>query len=122
MLLGVVEWADRLTNAQRNGGDRLYSAGFLLLVVCGVVSIALWTHAAVVTARQVALSRATLRWETFLAGTSTVTMAVMTVSATVWWASVYGAPVRMVCLTLVMVASTLLATVGTFRSVRALRA
>jgi hypothetical protein len=122
VLLGVVAWAHQLTNTQRNGGDRLYTAVFLLLVACGVLSIALWTNAAVLTARELALSRTALRWETFLAGTSTVTMAVMTVSAAVWWGSVYGAPLRMVCMTFVMVAATVLGTAGTVRSVRALRA
>jgi hypothetical protein len=44
------------------------------------------------------------------------------VSAAVWWGAVYGAPLRMVCMTFVMVAATVLATAGTIRSVRALRA
>jgi hypothetical protein len=123
VLLGVVIWAQQLTNGQRNGGDRLYSVAFLVLVACGVGSIGLWTRAAVVTARHLPLNRASLRRETFLAAVTTLTMAVMTVSATIWWASVYGAlPLRMVGMTVVMLAATALASAGTFRSVRALRA
>ena len=47
-------------------------------------------------------------------------MAAMTVSSTIWWASVAGAsPARMFGLTFVMVAATSLAVAGTFRSVQA---
>ena len=121
VLLAAVAWAHRLTNAQRNGGDRLYGVAFVVLVACGVASIALWTRAAVATARRLALTRASLRRETFLAATTTLTMAVMTVAATVWWASVYGAlPARMVGLTLVMLGATVLAATGTYQSVRVL--
>jgi len=122
VLLGVVTWAHHLTEGQRNGGDPLYGAAFVALVLCGVASIGLWTRAAVVTAGKLALTRATLRRETRLATATAVTMAAMTVSATIWWTSVYGAPVRMIAMTLVMLAATTLAATGAFRSVRALRA
>ena len=122
MLLGVVVWAHRLTVEQRNGGDVLYSAAFLVLCLCGIVSIGLWTRAAIVTAEQLALSSASLRWETALAAATTAMMVAMTVSSTIWWASVAGSsPVRMFGLTLLMVAATSLATAGTLRSVQALR-
>jgi hypothetical protein len=123
VLAGVVTWAHQLTNAQRNGGDWLYTVAFLVVVAGTVASIVLWTQVAVVTARQLALTRASLRRETFLAATTTLTMAVMTVASTIWWTSVYSAlPVRMVVVTLVMLAATALAGTGTLRSVRALRA
>ena len=122
VLLGVVVWAHRLTVEQRNGGDVLYSAAFLILCVCGIASIGLWTRAAIVTAEQLELSGASLRWETALAAATTAMMVAMTVSSTVWWASVAGSsPVRMFGLTLLMVAATSLATAGTIRSVQALR-
>ena len=122
MLLGVIFWAHRLTVEQRNGGDVLYAAAFLVLCLCAIASIGLWTRAAVVTAEELALSSASLRWETFLAAATTVTMVAMTVSSTIWWASVAGSsPVHMLGLTLLMVAATSLATAGTFRSVQALR-
>lgn len=122
VLLGVVTWAHHLTDAQRNGGDWLYGAAFVVLVVCGVVSMGLWTRAAIVTAGRLALTRATLRRETWLAAATTATMAVMTVSATIWWTSVYGTPARMIIMTLAMLAATALATAGTLRSAHALRA
>jgi hypothetical protein len=123
VLVGVVAWAHGLTDAQRNGGDGLYGAAFLVLAVCSVVSIGLWTYAGTVIARRLTLTRATLQRETWLAATATVTMAVMTVAATVWWESAYGGlPVRMAAITLVMVGATALAAVGTTRSVRALHA
>ncbi len=122
VLLGVVLWAHRLTVEQRNGGDVLYGAAFLVLCLCGIASIALWTRAAVVTAKELPLTSASLRWETVLAALTTVTMVAMTVSSTIWWASVTGSSaVRMFGLTLVMVAATSLATAGTVRSVQALR-
>ncbi|HEX4526495.1 MAG TPA: hypothetical protein VH108_07110 [Gaiellaceae bacterium] len=121
VLVAVVVWAHRLTDAERNGGNRLYGVAFVALAVCGVGSIALWTHAAVATARQLALTRASLYRETFLAAATTLAMAVMTVAAAIWWAFVYGAsPVRMVAMTLVMLGATALAATGTVRSVRAL--
>ena len=122
VLLGVVVWAHRLTVEQRNGGDVLYSAAFLILCLCGIASIGLWTRAAIVTAEQLALSSASLRWETALAAATTAMMVAMTVSSTIWWASAAGSsPVRMFGLTLLMVAATSLATAGTLRSVQALR-
>jgi hypothetical protein len=120
VLMGVVNWAHHLTEGQRNGGDRLYAAAFVALVLCGVASIGLWTRTAVVTAGKLALTRTALRRETRLATATAVTMAVMTVSATIWWTSVYGAPTRMIVMTLVMLAATALAATGVFRSVRAL--
>jgi hypothetical protein len=119
VLVVVVAWAHQLTNGQRNGGDGLYSAAFIVLFVCVTASIGLWTRAAVVTARHLPLNRASLRREAFLAATTTITMAVMTVSATIWWASVYGSlSVRMIGITGVMLAATALATAGTVRAVR----
>jgi hypothetical protein len=120
---GVVAWAHRLTDAQRNGGDRLYGAAYLVFVACGIASIGLWTHAGIVIARRLTLTRATLRRETWLAAIATVTMAAITVAATIWWEGVYGAlPPRMVAITLVMLGATALAALGTTRSVRALHA
>ena len=122
VLLGVVVWAHRLTVEQRNGGDGLYTVAFLVLCLCGIASIGLWTRAAVVTAAGLSLGTTSLRWETVLAAATTATMVAMTVSSTIWWASVAGSsPVHMFGLTFVMVAATSFAVAGTFRSVQALR-
>jgi len=120
--VSLVVWAHRLTYAQRNGSDWLYGAAFLVVAACVVASIGLWTHAAVVTARRLALTRALLAGEAALASVTTLAMAVMTVAATLWWTRVDGAQLpRMVLLTLVMAAATAVATTGTLRSARALR-
>ena len=123
VLLGVVSWAHGLTNEQRNGGDLLYGGAVVVLALCCIASIGLWTRAAVVTAKELALSGPALRLETFLATAATVSMAAMTVSSTIWWASVSSpSSARMFGLTFLMVAATSGATAGTVRSVRALRA
>ncbi len=123
VLLGVVAWAHRLTPGQRGGGDWLYSAAFLALVLCAVASIALWTHAAVATARELTLSRSSLQWEAVLAATTTATMIVMTAASIVWWTSVGGPPTtHMSVVSLVMLGATSLAVPGALRSARALRA
>jgi hypothetical protein len=119
----LVIWAHRLTYPQRNGSDWLYGGAFLVVATLAVASIGLWTHAAVVTARQLELTRALLAGEALLAGVTTLAMATMTVAATVWWTRVDGGwLLRMVLLTLVMAAATALAATGTLRSARALRA
>jgi hypothetical protein len=122
VLVAVVIWAHQLTGAQRNGGDWLYGGAFLLLAACGAGSIAAWTLAAAATARQLTLTRATLRLETFLAAAVSLTMATMTVAAAIWWASVASASPtflaadRMLALALTMIATTGLALAGTFRA------
>jgi hypothetical protein len=121
VLVAVAAWANHLTNGERNGGDLLYSAAFLAFVLCCVASIGLWTRAAVVTAEKLSLTGEALRRETMLAAATAVSMTVLTGAATVWWLSVYGAPARMVAMTLVMLAATALAATGAFRSARALR-
>ncbi len=119
----LVVWAHRLTYPQRNGSDGLYAGAFLVVAALAVASIGLWTHAALVTARRLELTRALLAGEALLAAVTTLAMATMTVAATVWWARVDGGPlVRMVLLTLVMAVATALATAGSFRSLRAVRA
>jgi hypothetical protein len=124
VLVAIVIWAHQLTSAQRNGADLLYGGAFLLLAACGVGSIAAWTLAAVATARQLTLTRTTLRLETLLAAAVSLTMVTMTVAACVWWVSVASASPaflaadRMLALALTMIATTGLATAGTFRAVR----
>ena len=56
----VVVWAHHLTEAERNGGDRLYATAVLVLFAVAVGALAAWTHAGVVTARRLALGAETL--------------------------------------------------------------
>ncbi len=127
-LTGVAVWAHQLTDTQRNGGNWLYGAAFLLLAACAVCSIAAWTRAAVITAKQLILSRTTLRLETFLAAAVTLTMVTMTGATAIWWASVAaasptffgsGVPWNMLAVVLTMLAASTFATGGVVRSVRA---
>ena len=93
------------------------------------MSVVLWTCAAVVTAQELELTRASLRCEAFLASIATVAMGVMTVAATLWWLSVQRAapaffggstvPLRMLALTLVMAVATAVAAAGSVRALRA---
>jgi len=119
----LVLWAHSLTYTQRNGSDWLYGAAALVVAACAVTSIALWTHAAVATARRLELTRPVLTGETLLAAVTTLAMATITVAATLWSEHASDAlSVRMALVTLVMAAATVLAAAGTFRSARALRA
>lgn len=125
-LVACVAWAHQLTFAQRNGGDLRYSAAFVVLGLCGLASIAAWTHAAVSITHALTLTRARLKVETGLAAATTLAMLVMTAAATTWWLSVadaapgyFGAvPVKMLALVFVMVLSSSVATLGTLRSIR----
>ena len=119
----LVIWAHRLTYPQRNGSDWLYGGAFLVVAALAVASIGLWTHAAVVTARRLELTRVLLTGEALLAGVTTLAMVTMTAAATVWWTRVGGGLLlRVVLITLVMAAATALAAAGSLRSARALRA
>ena len=79
VLVGVIVWAHRLTVEQRNGGDVLYSAAFLVALSlrdrldrrCG-------RGPRSSPRSELALSSASLRWETLLAAATTVTMVAMT--------------------------------------------
>lgn len=126
-LIGVVVWAHRLTDTQRNGGNPLYGAAFLLLAACAVCSIAAWTGAAVIAAKQLILGWITLRLETFLAAAVTLTMVTMTGATAIWWAAVAtasptffgsGVPWNMLAVVLTMLVASSAATGGLVRSVR----
>ena len=130
VLLATVAWAHRLTYPQRNGGDGLYVAAFLALACSFVASLALWARAAVVTARELTLTRTALQRETVLAAGVTVAMVTVTAAATTWWRSLAGSStafeggsqsVRMLVLTIAMLVPSVLAAAGTLRSLRALR-
>jgi len=89
--IGLVLWAHRLTEAQRNGHDALYTgigAAWGLLVLATLVG---WTRAATATAAHLDLPPAVLRLEARLAAALAVAMAVMTAATAVWWASLAAA-------------------------------
>jgi hypothetical protein len=85
---GLVAVAHHLTEAQRNGADRLYSLAFVGVALLGVTTLALWTAAAVATVRRLDFSRLILRTEALLATTVTVAMVLMTAATAVWWGAI----------------------------------
>jgi hypothetical protein len=122
--IGLVSWAHVLTIQQRNGRELLYAIAFVAWALLVASSIGAWTVAAVATARQLALSRATLRLDTWLASGVTVAMGVMTAATLTWWAASAQAgvpPLLVGCVTL-MIVGTLLGAIGTTRALRALPA
>ena len=80
-------WAHQLKAAQRNGGNAGYSRSLPRLGGPAVVTVALWTVAAVGTARRLTLSRPVLLVEGALAVTVTTGMLLMLAAAGVWWAA-----------------------------------
>ena len=97
-LVGVITvpillWAHHLTPHQRNGGLHWYGALFLVWAALIVVALALWTVAAIATARRVELSPAVLTAEAALAAAIAVAMVLMVGATAVWWgAMANGAP------------------------------
>jgi hypothetical protein len=80
--------ASTLTSAARNGGDRLYSLGFVLVALLLWAALALWTAAAVAIGRQLILSRRVLAIEAAAASAVTAGMILMTAATASWWAAV----------------------------------
>ena len=117
---GLVVWAHHLTNAQRNGGNRLFGAVFVLWALFVFGSIALWTVAAVMAALRLRLTAARLRLEARIACATTFMMLVMTVAALVFWATV-GSPasLQLSAITVTMLIASALAVAGSSRSLRA---
>jgi hypothetical protein len=79
------EWAHRLTSAQRNGTDDLYSVLFLAFVLLVVVTIALWTRASVSVASRITFTARELRWESLVAIGVSLSSVVVVASTTMWW-------------------------------------
>jgi hypothetical protein len=88
-LVGVTfalsEWAHRLTSAQRNGTDELYSVLFLVFVLLVVATIALWTRAIVSVASRINFTARELRRESVVAIGVSLSSVVAVASTTMWW-------------------------------------
>ena len=135
--IAVGAWAHQLTSTQRNGGNAGYAALFLVWAGLVAVTVALWTVAAVATARRLTLPRLVLLAEGALATAVTIGMFVMLVASAVWWAAMAssapsffgGAPgfaaawtPQLVATATLMVAALVSGSVGVVRIVRAVRA
>jgi hypothetical protein len=86
-LLALSLWGHHLTAQQRNSGLHWYGVLFLLWAALVVVTLTLWTVAAVAAARRVELSGAILAAEAVLAAALTAAMVVMVGATAVWWAA-----------------------------------
>jgi uncharacterized membrane protein YidH (DUF202 family) len=93
-LAGLVAVAQTLTPAQRNGElvnhpvVWYYLVEFIVTMLLVAVALALWTVAAVVTARRLDLPRPVLSAEALLAAGAAAAMVVMTAATAVWWGSI----------------------------------
>jgi hypothetical protein len=134
--VGVIVWAGRLTEAQRDGHDGAYSLAVSLWVLLLTGCLAAWTVAGVALARRLELSSRVLRLEALLAAGVAVTMLSMTAATAVWWAALArsapwflaGAPAgstasplapQLLAATILMLLATMLAVAGATRAVRA---
>jgi hypothetical protein len=78
-------WARHLTSPQRNGGLHWYGGLFLIWALLIALTLALWTVAAIATAKRIELSRTILNVEATLAVVIAGAMLVMSVAIAVWW-------------------------------------
>ena len=134
---GLAAWAHSLGPVARNGGDVAYGAAFVAWVILLATCLLAWAAAAAMTARQLAWSTRTLRFEARLATTVSAAMVVMTIATAVWWGSLAsaapwffdGRPAgtsasavvsNMVVPTGLMLCATVLGLIGATRAMRAL--
>ena len=130
-------WAHGITFAARNGHDTSYTIAFVIWAVLGAATLLTWTAAADRAARRLALARATVRAQVWLATGVAAAMAVMTAATIVWYALVAsdsaaaltgGATMqpasalvtRLLAAIVLMLAATALAGAGARRAVTAL--
>jgi hypothetical protein len=118
---GLVAWAHRLGDAQRNGGDVLYDLAFVACACVLVACLVSWTGAAAAAALQLELPPSSLRVQALLAAGAVMSMAAMTIATLLWWGTAGGraAPPldpRLAAAAAVMVLATALAGIGARRS------
>jgi hypothetical protein len=84
----LVAWAHGLTPRDRQGHDTGYAIAFLAWAALGAGTLVCWTAAATRTAARLSLGDVTLRFQTWLAVSVSVAMAVMAAATVVWWIAV----------------------------------
>jgi hypothetical protein len=132
-LLTLSIWAHHLTVAQRNGHTPAYSAAVLIWALLFAGCLFTWAAAAVSAVRYLNLKPRLLTIETRIAAAVTATMATMTIASAIWWAAVAHsapwffagtpagtrgtvAPINLLIPVGLMLTATLLASLGTRRS------
>lgn len=131
----LAAWAHGITFAARNGTDTAYSIAFVLWAALGAATLLTWTAAADRAGRRLALARATVRAQAWLAAGVASAMAVMSAATIVWYVLVAnrsaaaltgGTTTRpsafvaqLIAALVVMLAATALAVTGARRAVTA---
>jgi hypothetical protein len=132
VVTGMAAWAHRLNISQRNGGDGLYSAAFMVFAVVVVITIGLWTVASVAVASRIDFTPRELLFESYCALGVCLSSIVVVAGTTTWWiqmslhapwflngslTGVSGSPwsARVVVTALVMAAATAVALWGGIR-------
>ena len=82
---GLVASAHGLNAHARNGHDDAYGIAFAAWAALCAATLLAWTSAAARTARHLALTPRTLRWQARLACAVAVGMAMMAAATLVWW-------------------------------------
>jgi hypothetical protein len=119
--IGVVVWAHRLSDQQRNGHDLLYSLGVAGLALAVILCLVAWTAAALAAARSITFGPRLLARETWLAAAVAASMLVMSIATAIWWVSV-GAGARPAAMPAVLALMAVATTVGVLGSRDAVRA
>jgi hypothetical protein len=132
---GLAIWARHLTYHQRNAGFGWYQLLFVIAAILFATTVALWTAAAVSTARRLNIKVVQVKLVGVLGVSVSVCMPVMTVAAALWWESMSqtapwfltGAPEGSTWsplalnLLIVLIVMTLASVAGMFGSVRVIR-
>ncbi len=132
-LVAIGVWAHGLTVAQRNGHDAGYGAAVVCWAGLAAACLLAWTSVATRCAREVRCRRGVLRAQALIAPVIAIAMIAMTVATAAWWAVVgRDAPgaltggsagahpsalvPQLVLAAVLMVAATVIATVGAARA------
>jgi hypothetical protein len=132
-LLTLSIWAHHLTVEHRNGHAPAFSAAVLIWALLFAGCLFAWAAAAVSAFRYLNLKPRLLAIETRIAAAVTATMATMTIASAIWWAAIAHSapwffsgtpagsrgtvvPINLLIPVAFMVTATLLASLGTRRS------
>ncbi len=84
-VVAIASWAHGLTPYERNGGNGVYSAAFVVIALLAAATLGQWTAVAVAAGRRLALTDRILRVETGLALALGGVILAISVSASAWW-------------------------------------
>jgi hypothetical protein len=88
--VGLAIWGGSVDSRAREGGDLLYSAGFIAWALLVVATIVTATASAVAIARQLTLAASTLRALAWIGAGTAFAMVVLSAALIVWWIELAG--------------------------------